>query len=589
MSAIAREILREYFGFDGFRPLQQEIIDAVLQGHDTLALLPTGGGKSLCYQIPGLAREGLCLVVSPLIALMQDQVRQLRQKNITALMISTGMSRAEITSVLETACRSNCKFLYVSPERLDTALFRSYLEALDIRLIAVDEAHCISQWGYDFRPAYLRIAALRTELPGIPLIALTASATPVVQQDICDKLQPPDSPVPTPTEEASAWRIFKTSFERPELSYRVLKIGWSTEERMDAIHRILEKTPGPAIVFCSTRKRTREIAEALSRSGITAQYYNAGLSTEERSKRQQQWISNQLRVMVCTNAFGMGIDKPDVRLVVHADPPDSLENYYQEAGRAGRDGAPAVAVLLYNQGAIEFLNRLPELRYPPLNTIRQVYRSAVHYLQLPEGEAPGTSYDFNLKDFIQKFGLDIQTTVYGLKALEQDGWLSFSEQVFKPPQLRFNMYKEVLYEYESSHPTLEPLIKSLLRSYEGIYDNLVTVSESYLARQLRIDSAQLLQQLQLLARDRVIVFEPRKTEAQLMLMRPRIKTALLEINLVQHRERKAWFQQRLQAMIDYLQETDSCRNKIICSYFGQTGLEDCGRCDNCRKVRQATE
>lgn len=578
MSVIAQETLKQYFGFDRFRPMQEDIIDAVLDGHDVLALMPTGGGKSLCYQVPALLKDGLCLVISPLIALMNDQVQNLRNKNITAFSIHAGMNRRDVISVLEAASHSNCKFLFVSPERLETALFREYLPALDVNFIAVDEAHCISQWGYDFRPPYLRIIRLREELPGVPVIALTASATSLVQQDICERLTPDLSP-----KEKEGFKIFRQSFERPSLSYSVFKAA----SRINKIISVLENVPGSAIVYCKTRKRTKEISELLNARGIVADFYNAGLGTDERARKQQQWISNGVRVMVCTNAFGMGIDKPDVRIVIHADVPDCLENYYQEAGRAGRDGKKAFAVLLYDEAELDTLKAMPNLRYPSIETIRTVYRSVVHYLQLPEGEQPGESYDFNLKDFIKKFGLDVQTTIYGLKALEQDGWLTFNEQVFAPATVRFTIYKDQLYEYERTHADYEPLIKTLLRTYEGIYDYPVAISESYLAYLLKYEVAIIKEQLRRLDFDRVIVYEPQKEEPQVMLTRPRIKTSLLEINIESHKERKAIFTERINKILAYINDEKNCRSKIIGSYFGDMAMNDCGICDNCLKKKKA--
>ncbi|GAB3413961.1 RecQ family ATP-dependent DNA helicase [Niabella aquatica] len=590
MSNTALQTLKEHFGFDHFRPMQQEIIEAVLQGNDVLALMPTGGGKSLCYQVPALTAAGMCLVISPLIALMNDQVQNLRKKNITAFCIHTGMQRKEVISILETAAHSNCKFLYISPERLETKLFKEYLPGLNVHLIAVDEAHCISQWGYDFRPPYLRIIHLREELPGVPVIALTASATPLVQQDICDKLSP-TTDIPLQKERESknqsenngSFRIFRQSFERPNLSYSVFKVT----SRINKITAILKSVEGSAIVYCKTRKRTKEISELLNAQGVVADFYNAGLSTEERTQKQERWIKSQIRVMVCTNAFGMGIDKPDVRIVIHADVPDCLENYYQEAGRAGRDGKKAFAVLLYDDPETEALKHLPDVRYPDKATLRDVYRNVVHYLQLPEGEAPGESYDFNLKDFIKKFRVDVQTTIYGLKALEQDGWLSFNEQVFAPATVRFTIYKDDLYEYEKRHQDYEPLIKILLRTYEGIYDYPVAISERYIAYLLKYDTEVVKEQLHQLNFDRVIYYQPQKDEPQIMLTRTRIKTAQLTINSERYDERKNICTQRIDKMISYLKEEARCRSRIMGNYFGDANMNDCGICDNCLKQKQA--
>jgi len=461
------KILKQYWGFDSFRPLQEDIIKAVLEGHDVLALMPTGGGKSLCYQVPAMALDGICLVISPLIALMKDQVENLRRKGITAFAIYSGMSRREVIQTFKVSSQGNCRFLLVSPVRLDTTLFREYLPGLNIRLVAVDESHCISQWGYDFRPPYLRIAALREELPGVPVLALTASATPEVQEDICERLrylQPPLLPgVTTPKEEHkklmtkdpyAGWKVFRQSFERPNLSYSNFHI----DSKINKIIEILRKVPGTGIVYCKSRKRTKEISELLQLQQISADHYHAGLLPEERSAKQEAWINNTTRVIVCTNAFGMGIDKPDVRTVIHADVPDCLENYYQEAGRAGRDGKKAYAVLLYDERDLNELSQMAALRFPSLEEIRNVYQAVANYLQLPAGSGAGQYYDFDMSDFLRKFKLSGHIALYALKALEQEGWLSLNEQVFLPSAAGFTTNKENLYKFEKELPTLELLI-----------------------------------------------------------------------------------------------------------------------------------
>ena len=454
MNSPIHDILKKYWGFDSFRPLQEEVINAVLSGKDTLALMPTGGGKSLCYQVPALAREGICLVISPLIALMKDQVDNIRKKGITAFAVYSGMSRKEVITTLKVAGNSNCKFLFVSPERLESSLFKEYLPGLAVNLIAVDEAHCISQWGYDFRPHYLRIGALREELPGAPILALTATATTDVQQDICDKLVFKNK------------AVFRQSFERRNLSYSVFQV----DSRINKIIEVLTKVPGSAIVYCKSRKRAREISELLQLQHISADYYHAGLTREERDRKQTAWINNTTRVIVCTNAFGMGIDKPDVRSVIHADTPDCLENYYQEAGRAGRDGKISYAVLLFDEREIKELEGMSSLRYPSLPDIRNVYQAVANYLQIPSGDGEGRYYDFAISDFLKKFKLNSQAALYSLKALEQEGWLAFNEQVFLPSSVQFTTHKDHLYEFEKTHTELEPLIKALLRAYEGIFD-----------------------------------------------------------------------------------------------------------------------
>ncbi|HEV8508085.1 MAG TPA: ATP-dependent DNA helicase RecQ [Chitinophagaceae bacterium] len=575
---MTNDILKKYWGYDCFRPLQEEIISSVLDGKDTLALMPTGGGKSICYQIPGLAKEGLCLVISPLIALMKDQVENLRKKNITAYAIYSGMSRKEVINVLKVAAQSNCKFLYVSPERLETSLFKEYLPALDINLVAVDEAHCISQWGYDFRPPYLRIAALREDVPNVPVLALTASATVEVQNDICERLTSPLVPL---QQRGEQWRIFRQSFERANLSYSVFKV----DSRINKLIEILKNVPGCGIVYCSSRKRTKEVSDLIKMHGISSDYYHAGLTQEERNSKQEQWIQNKTRVIVCTNAFGMGIDKPDVRVVVHADVPDCLENYYQEAGRAGRDGKKAYAVLLYNEQDNKELEESIGVRYPSLDDIRNIYQAISNYLQIPSGAGEGQYYDFDLIDFIKKFKLNSQTVFYSLKILEQDEWLSFNEQVFLPSTVRFTTNKEYLYQFEKDQPPLEPLVKTLLRAYEGIFENPVSISESTIAFLLKQEKNEIKNQLIQLHRYNVIEYIPQKDSSQILLLRTRIKAEDLSINLQAFNKRKERFAERIHSMIHYVQETNECRSKMIGSYFGDHELNDCNICDNCLRKR----
>ena len=564
------EILKEYWGYDAFRPLQEDVIRSVLEGKDTLALMPTSGGKSLCYQVPALSKEGLCLVISPLIALMKDQVENLRKKNITAFSIYSGMSRAEVINTLKVATNSNCKFLYVSPERLESNLFKEYLPGMNINLIAVDEAHCISQWGYDFRPPYLRIAALREELNNVPVLALTASATKDVQDDICDRLQFKEK------------NIFRQSFERKNLSYSVFKV----DSRINKVIEILNKVQGSAIVYCKSRKRTKEIAELLRLQNITADFYHAGLPQEERNKRQEDWIRNITRVVVCTNAFGMGIDKPDVRSVIHADIPDCLENYYQEAGRAGRDGLKSFAVLLYDDNGIEELEGLAAIRYPSLEDIKNVYQAVSNYLQIPAGTGQGTYFDFDINDFVKKFKLNSHTAVYALKALEQDNWLSLNEQVFLPSKVKFTTNKDTLYDFEKAHPELEPAIKALLRGYEGIFDFPTSISELVLIRLLKKDVEEIKKDLIQLHRFGIIHYEPQKDTPQLYFPRNRVKTEDLSVNIELYHKRKEKFSARVKNIIQYVQELVTCRSKMIGAYFGDTKLHNCKVCDNCLRQKK---
>lgn len=565
-------ILRQYWGFESFRPLQADIIQSVLEGKDTLALLPTGGGKSLCYQVPGLVQEGLCLVISPLIALMKDQVENLRKKQITAYALFAGMSRREVIRTLEVAAQSNCRFLYVSPERLETSLFKEYLPALDIRLIAVDEAHCISQWGYDFRPPYLRIAALREEYPEVPILALTASATPEVQQDILDKLRMP------------AATVFRQPFLRPNLSYSVFQ----TDAKINRMAEILQKVPGSAIVYARSRRRCEEFSRHLQQQGMEAGFYHAGLSSEERSARQEAWIRNQLRVMVCTNAFGMGIDKPDVRIVIHADPPESLEHYYQEAGRAGRDGKKSYAVLLYEPADLKSLEALKEQRFPGPDEIRNVYQAIANYLQLPVGSGEGQYVDFDFAHFRKQFNLEAISTLQALQVLGQEGWMSFNEQVFLPARAQVLGNRESLQQFEQAYPALDPLLKTLLRTYEGILDFPVPVSERQLAGILKTPVEQIREGMASLQRLGMADWQPVKDSPQLYIHRSRIRAEELRPDVQAMELRKARYQARLEKMIHYIRDNHTCRSQLIARYFGEQESVACGVCDTCLEKKRKT-
>ncbi len=534
--------------------------------------MPTGGGKSLCYQVPALSEKGLCLVISPLIALMKDQVENLRKKNITAFAIYSGMSRRDIINILKVATNSNCKFLYVSPERLETSLFKEYLPGMNVNLIAVDEAHCISQWGYDFRPPYLRIATLREELPGVPVLALTASATPEVQKDICQKLNFSDE------------NILRQSFERPDLSYSVFNV----DSKINKIHEILKNVPGSGIIYCKSRKRTREISDLLQLQQISCDHYHAGLTQDERNRKQEAWITNRIRVIICTNAFGMGIDKPDVRTVIHADVPDSLENYYQEAGRAGRDGKRSYAVLLFDNSDIGDLQGQSGVRYPSPAEIRNVYQSICNYLQLAAGAGGQQSFDFNLGEFAKKFELDTYSVIYGIKSLEQEGWLTYNEQVFMSSTIQFTTNKETLYEFERSNPSLEPLIKALLRAYEGIFDFNVPINETVisklLAREIQAIKKELLQ-LHIMG---MIDYRHHKDAPQLYFLHDRVKAEDLSINMELYTSRKKRFEERVNKMIGYVKEETLCRAQYIGSYFGDKKVSACGFCDTCLRKKPSS-
>lgn len=569
-------ILKQYWSYDSFRPLQKEIIASVLEGKDTLALLPTGGGKSICFQVPAMAMEGLCLVVSPLIALMKDQVDNLRRRSITAFAIYSGMTRKEVIHTLKTASASNCKFLYVSPERLETKLFLEYLPALNINLLTVDEAHCISQWGYDFRPPYLRIAALREQLPGIPVLALTASATAIVQKDICNKL------------EFKQHHIFRQSFERPNLSYSVFNV----DSKIIKLVEILKNVPGSSVVYCRNRKKTKEVAEQLRSYNIDTDFYHAGLHADVRATKQEDWIKNKIRTIVCTNAFGMGIDKPDVRSVIHIDPPDSFEHYYQEAGRAGRDGKKAYAVLLYHERDLLELKEQVELRFPPLEQIRSVYQAIMNYLQIPNGSGEGSYHEFDLGDFLHKFKLASQLVIYSLKVLEHENLVTFNDQVFIAAKTAFTCNKDNLYAFETANPLLEPVIKALLRSYEGIFNQEVSIHEKSLAWSLRMDPAEVVDYLQQLNRYGIISYTPQKDRPQLYFTQNRVKAQELAINMREFNQRKQHYKDRVEAFIGYVKST-ACRSRQTGNYFGDEHIRPCGICDNClfqqRSAISATE
>jgi ATP-dependent DNA helicase RecQ len=562
-------ILQQYWGHNAFRPAQEEIIQAVLEGKDTLAILPTGGGKSVCFQVPAMALDGCCLVISPLIALMEDQVQRLQGMDIPAAAIISGMSWQETEKVLDACVNDELKFLYVSPERLETRAFRDRLRHLPISMLAVDESHCISQWGYDFRPAYLHIARIKETLPHIPVMALTASATPEVQADIIRQLK-----MRNPAR-------FTTSFTRKNLSYKVLMC----QNKIGELIKILETEKGTGIVYCRSRRKTRELSELLQQHGISSNCYHAGLDQDTRKERQESWITGKTMVMVCTNAFGMGIDKPDVRVVVHADVPDCLENYYQEAGRAGRDGLPAKAILLYNERELAELRLQPDIRYPSMSIIRKVYHALANFLQVPTGGGVGVSYDFDLEEFISRFKINLNEVVYSLQALKQENIISHQEMVFMPSTVQFVSDKHYLEELENNFPQYEPLIKALLRTYAGIFDYPVRISEKQLAWKLYKDINAVKTELLFLHRAGAIRYIPQKQDPQINFLQGRIQTDELNVNHTQYLARKAAYEARIEKMIGYINGA-ACRSAYIGAYFGDKGINDCGICDLCSQKRQ---
>lgn len=560
-----QQILQQYWGFSSFRGKQLAIIEAVLAKQDALALLPTGGGKSICFQVPTLLMQGICLVISPLIALMKDQVKNLEKKNIPAAALYSGMSYYEVKTTLEAAANNEYKFLYLSPERLESNLFLDYLPQLDVCLVAVDEAHCISQWGYDFRPPYLRIAQIKKQLPHTPFLALTASATPAVQKDIIAKLH------------LQQENVFLQSFEKPNLSYSVFKC----DSKINKAIEVLQKVKGSSIIYCNTRKQTKETALLLQQHGFSVDYYHAGLTQAERNAKQESWLNNTTRIMVCTNAFGMGIDKPDVTTVIHLNLPDCLENYYQEAGRAGRNGTKAYAVLLYNEKDINNLIQLPEIRYPNFTIVREVYQHLADYLQIPVGIGEGNYYTFNLQAFCNNFTLEAAVVIPVLKVLEQQGYISFNENIFIPSTVEFTADKKTVNEVEQTHAHLDAVMKCLLRTYQGIFENKVSINEKLIAKLLRIPIEQVTAQLKILHGYGIINYTPAKETPQIYFTTNRAPAKYLQLDATHHLKRKEIFTDRINHFIHYIQNTYSCRSQIISAYFGDNAVTPCGICDNC--------
>lgn len=561
----SESILQEYWGYSTFRPGQQTVIDAILAGKDALAIMPTGGGKSICYQVPALQLPGLCLVISPLIALMKDQVENLQKKNITAFALVSGLTRKEVINTLEVASRSNCKFLYISPERLESDLFKEYLPSLGISLIAVDEAHCISQWGYDFRPPYLRIAEIRKEVPDAPLLALTASATPDIQKDIIEKLE-----LVNPV-------LIQQSFERPNLSYSAFQV----DSAIPKVSSILSSIKGSSIIYCRTRKRTQEIAKLLQAQGWQASWYHAGLDSETRQQRQQDWKNDRTPIMVCTNAFGMGIDKPNVRVVIHVGVPDCLENYYQEAGRAGRDGEKAYAVLLYTNAELKELHQSVKERFPPLTTIKEVYQAIANYLQLPVGGGEGLYFDFDWPTFVSRFKFSAPLVMQCFKILEQEGFIQYNEAFFIPARIQFIASKTMLENLGTADRDLDQLSKTLLRTYEGVYDRLVTISEKQIAYLLKKDVSEIKEGLKELEKLGIIEYHLPKEDPQLYFPINRIRAEDLYIDQVTYLERKKQYEERIKELVHFVTGQEHCRSQFIAQYFGDNQTIFCGICDNC--------
>lgn len=565
------EILKKYWNYTSFRSQQLEIIDSVIAGNDTLALLPTGGGKSVCFQVPALMSEGICIVVSPLIALMKDQVFQLKKRNIKAAAIFTGLSYNEIDVILDNCQFGYYKFLYVSPERLKTEIFIERFKRMNVNLIAVDEAHCISQWGFDFRPPYLEIAEIRKYHPTVPVLALTASANDIVQKDIIEKL-----------EFKKLYQVFKKSFVRENLCFVVRHEDAKSPKVVD----IINKVKGSGIVYVRSRNKTKDIAEYLQKNNITADFYHAGLTTNERSLKQDNWIKNKTKVIVCTNAFGMGIDKPDVRFVIHLDIPESIEAYYQEAGRAGRDGKLSYAALLYGNQDIEQLREKLTQQFPAIDVIKNTYNALCNHVGIAVESGYMQTHNFDFRSFCQMFSLDPIATLNCLKILEQQNYLQLSEGVLLPSRVVFVMDKIELYKFEVANSAYAMLIKAMLRMYGGIIDHYTKISETQLAKQLKMEEKDVVAQLNYLHKNKILIYIASNDKPTVTLLTERMHERNLYIDTQYINQRKKLINNQIQAMLDFVHQEKICRQVFICNYFDETIVDKCGRCDICLEEKK---
>ena len=563
---IYQQILSRYWGYSKFWPLQEDIIKSIANGNDTLGLMPTGGGKSVTFQVPAIAKDGICLVITPLIALMKDQVDGLKRKGVKAMAVYSGMTRKEIDIALENCIYGNYKFLYLSPERLKTEIFRARVQKMNVSIVAVDESHCISQWGYDFRPSYLKIADLRELLPGVPFLAITATATPDVVDDIQEKLR------------FKKKNVLKTSFERKNLVYLVR----ITSDKQKYLLNVIKKSSGSGIVYVRTRRRTKEISDFLRANEISASYYHAGLRHPVRSERQKEWTDGKLRVIVATNAFGMGIDKAAVRFVIHVDIPNSLEAYFQEAGRAGRDGKKAYAVMLYNESDKAKLDRRISTGFPPIKVIKRVYEALGNYFQIPVGGGKNGVFDFNMADFISKFKFNAVIAYNSLKFLEREGYIELTDELNNPSRVLFLYKRDDLYKFQVENSTFDGFIKLLLRSYTGLFTEFVPIDEQILAGRAKISRALVYDFLKKLSNLKVISYIPGKRTSLVIYSEERLDQKSLIISTENYKIRKEKFVERLEKVNEYASRKDICRSQFLLEYFGEKGSPKCGNCDFCK-------